>query len=123
MKMFKMVFVINNSLKMMPGKIASQTAHSAVSLYIKAKSDPKKFMPLFDEIDVWIKNGQTKVVLKGRDDEHLFELEQRAKEQNLLTEFIRDAGRTQIRPNSLTCLGIFGKIDLVDKVTGNLTLL
>ena len=109
-----MVFVVNSSLKMSTGKIASQTAHSAVSLYIKAKSNKKsKFLVVFDEIDVWVRTGQTKVVLKGSSAQQLL---------GLNTETIRDAGRTQIAPGSLTCLAIFGRIDDVDGVTGNLPL-
>ncbi len=110
---------------MSTGKIASQTAHSALTLYIKAKSDntnKQKFMYFFDEIDMWTRTGQTKVVLKGLDEKHLLDLEKKAIEYNLLTESIRDAGRTQIQPHSLTCLGIFGKIENVDKVTGDLSL-
>lgn len=117
-----MVFVVNTSLKMSTGKIASQTAHSAVSLYIKAKSNNKKYMLFFNEIDVWTKSGQTKVVLKGKDEQHLLELEKQANDYNLLSVLIRDAGRTQIAPNSLTCLAIFGNINQVDKITGNLSL-
>lgn len=117
-----MVFVMNTSLKMTTGKIASQTAHSAVSLYIKAKSSGKKSLLLFDQVDVWLRSGQTKVVLKGRDDKHLLELERLANERRLTTTSVRDAGRTQIAPGSLTCLGIFGKIADVDSVTGDLPL-
>ena len=122
--MFKMVFVVNSSLKMTTGKIASQTAHSAVSLYIKAKSSSnrKKFLLVFDEIDVWVRTGQTKIVLKGSSAEQLLELERKATDLGLSTETIRDRGRTQIAPGSLTCLAIFGRIADVDAVTGSLPL-
>lgn len=101
-----MVFVINASLKMSTGKIASQTAHTAVSLYIKAKSGQKKHLIFFNEIDTWVLTGQAKVVLKGSNEQDLLGLEQKAKHSGLLTEVIRDAGRTQIEAGSLTCLGI-----------------
>jgi len=120
--MFKMVFVVNYSLKMSSGKMASQTAHAAVSLYKKAKDNPRKHFLSFNEIDTWVRLGQAKVVLKGNDEKHLVNLEQQANAANLLTICIRDAGRTQIEPGSLTILGIFGQNDLVDMVTGNLSL-
>ena len=118
-----MVFVVNSSLKMSTGKIASQTAHSAVSLYIKAKSEGrKKWLLVFDEIDVWVRTGQAKVVLKGQSAQQLLDLEKKAADMGLSTETIRDAGRTQIAPGSLTCLAIFGRIADVDAVTGSLPL-
>lgn len=103
--MFKMVFVVNTSLKMSTGKIASQASHAAVALYIKAKENPKKHMIFFNEIDTWVSLGQPKVVLKGDDEKILLDLEAKAKEANLLSILIRDAGRTQVDPGSITCLG------------------
>ncbi len=120
--MFKMVFVINTSLKMSPGKLASQTAHAAVSLYIKSKSFPKKNLLFFNEMDTWVLMGQKKVVLKGTNDLHLNELEQKALNKNLLSILIRDAGKTQIAPGSYTCLGIFGNEDEINSITGTLKL-
>jgi PTH2 family peptidyl-tRNA hydrolase len=121
--MFKMVFVVNTSLKMSPGKLASQTAHSAISLYVKGKAkQQRKVFFLLNELDVWVGEGQKKVVLKGKDESELVRLEQRADESKLLTVLIRDAGRTQVEAGSLTCLGIFGKSAEVDEITGNLTL-
>lgn len=121
-RMFKMVFVINGSLRMSTGKLASQVAHSAVSLYISAKSNPKKHVLFFDEIDVWVRTGQKKVVLKGAHEQHLISLEKEAKEHSLLTVLIRDAGRTEIQSGSMTCLGIFGAVEQIDSVTGSLSL-
>lgn len=127
--MFKMVFVVNSSLKMTTGKVASQTAHSAVSLYIKATTAGSGGRPrgilgslLPRDMDVWVRHGQTKVVLKGRDESHLGELERQAEQLGLATVAIRDAGRTQIAPGSLTCLAIFGRISQLDSVTGQLPL-
>ncbi len=113
-----MVFVVNKSLKMSSGKIASQTAHAAVSLYIKANSSPKK-----NDISKWIMLGQPKIVLKGQDDTSLIELEANARMSNLISVGIRDAGHTQIPVGSYTCLAIFGKTTEVDLITSYLALL
>ena len=120
--MFKMVFVINTSLKMKPGKLASQTAHAAVSLYVKSKSSSKKHFIFFNEIDIWLQQGQKKIVLKGQDSEHLINLEKQAHESQILTEIIRDAGRTHLIPGSLTCLALFGSEKEINNITGSLNL-
>lgn len=121
--MFKMVFIVNTSLKMSTGKVSSQTAHAAVSLYIKAKQSSKKHLFFLKEIDTWVTLGQKKVVLKGLNDTQLLNLEIEANNSSLLSVLIKDAGRTQITPGSLTCLGIFGKEDQVNKLTSSLNLL
>lgn len=117
-----MVFVINTSLKMKPGKLASQVAHAGVSLYIKAKTTPKNLFFGFNEIDTWVLKGQKKIVLKGLDDAQLIDLKTKAKESKLLSILIRDAGHTHLTPGSLTCLGIFGKETEVNSITGSLRL-
>lgn len=118
-----MVFVVNMSLKMSAGKTSSQTAHAAVSLYIKAKQSTKKHLLFFNQIDTWVSLGQKKVVLKGLNDTHLVSLEKEANDSSLISVLVRDAGRTQISPGSLTCLGIFGTEEQVNKITSSLNLL
>ena len=54
----------------------------------------------------------------------MYRLIERAKEANLLTWSIRDAGRTQIPSGSMTVIGIGpAPVDQVDIVTGHLKLL
>ena len=73
---------------------------------------------------VWTRRGQAKVVLKASDSEEMYHLIERAKEANLLTWSIRDAGRTQIPSGSMTVIGIGpAPVDQVDIVTGHLKLL
>jgi PTH2 family peptidyl-tRNA hydrolase len=118
-----MVFVINTSLKMSTGKIATQTAHAALSLFMKENSKPKKHLLIFNQLDIYVGQGQTKIVLKGLDDNQLITLEKQAQEIDLTTCLIRDAGRTEIPAGSITCLGIFGEYKQIDKITGTLKLL
>ena len=113
-----MVFVVNKSLKMGSGKIASQTAHAAVSLYIKATKSSKSL-----EISSWLALGQPKIVLKVPDDQAIFELEKIASSLKILSVVIHDAGHTQIDAGSLTCLALFGKTSQLDAITGSLALL
>jgi len=118
-----MVFIVNTSLKMSAGKTSSQTAHAAVSLYIKAKQNNRKHMLFLNEIDTWVSLGQKKIVLKGLNDAQLVNLEKEATDSNLISVLVRDAGRTQISPGSLTCLGIFGSEKNLNKITSSLNLL
>jgi peptidyl-tRNA hydrolase, PTH2 family len=116
--MYKMVFVINKSLKMSSGKTASQTAHAAVSLYIKAIQSSKS-----PEILAWVMLGQPKIILKSTDDTSILEIQQKALSSDILSVVIHDAGRTQIKAGSLTCLALFGPTSHLDKITGGLSLL
>ncbi|RNA41961.1 peptidyl-tRNA hydrolase mitochondrial [Brachionus plicatilis] len=107
---------------MSSGKVASQTAHTAVSLYIKAKKASKKHLIFLNEIDTWLFTGQPKIVVKGLNESMLLNIEKQAKHANLLYHTTHDAGRTQIASGSLTCLGIFGKNEELDRITGSLCL-
>jgi len=117
--MYKMVFVINKSLKMSSGKTASQTAHAAVSLYVKAIQSSKAKA----QISAWVMLGQPKIILKSTDDASILEIQQQALVSDILSVVIRDAGRTQIKADSLTCLALFGPTSQLDTITGGLSLL
>ncbi|XP_003387939.1 PREDICTED: peptidyl-tRNA hydrolase 2, mitochondrial-like isoform X2 [Amphimedon queenslandica] len=115
----KMVFVVNTSIGMGIGKIASQVAHATLALYKTLLLSPSEQRV----VEEWEMGGAKKIVLKGRDVDHLKELEEEAKKRNIPHFMISDAGKTQIEPGSLTVLALFGRNYLVDEVTGNLSLL
>ena len=114
----KMVIVMRNDLKMSKGKIAAQAAHAAVNCaFASKKKDPKNF-------DKWMSEGQKKVVVKVNSEKELFEIKSIADAAGLINSVITDAGRTEIAPGTVTCLGIGPAPDsAVDKVTGDLTML
>nr|BAN20891.1 unkown protein [Riptortus pedestris] len=117
---FKMVFVVNSSLKMGVGKIAAQVAHAAVDLYKlcllnKAEECVK--------LACWQDSGEKKIVLSGKDELELIDLAKKALELNIPHYVVRDAGLTEVPENSLTVLGLFGTEEEVDKVTKHLRLL
>ena len=114
----KMVCVVNQSLKMGKGKIAAQVGHGAVMATMKAGVEK----PI--NLEQWFTTGQKKVCLKGRDAEHLLELEQQAKAAGILTTFVHDAGHTQIPSGSLTVLALGPEIEAtLEEITGELKLL
>jgi len=72
----------------------------------------------------WKSQGQAKIVLKGSSDAQLHELFKKARSMGLPSSLIQDAGRTQLEPGTVTCLGIGpAPVDLIDKITGQLKLL
>jgi len=114
----KMVCIVNQSLKMGKGKIAAQVGHGAVMATMKAGMEK----PI--NLEQWFTTGQKKVCLKGRDAEHLLELEQQAKAAGVLTTLVHDAGHTQIPSGSLTVLTLGPEIEAtLEEITGELKLL
>lgn len=115
---YRLMLVVNSSLKMGRGKVSAQCAHAAVGCYRQLLETDSR------TLCIWENYGQPKVVVKAEDTETLKELEKKAKKLGLNTVLIRDAGRTQIAPGSITVLGIGpGPQELIDEVTGHLKLL
>ncbi|XP_046964283.1 peptidyl-tRNA hydrolase 2, mitochondrial-like isoform X1 [Vanessa cardui] len=115
---YKLVLVVRTDLSMGKGKIAAQCGHAAVGAYEKAlKKDP-------DGLKLWKLTGQAKIALKTDSVDEIKQIADNAKKMGLVTSLIRDAGRTQIAPNSITVLGVGpAPKDVIDKVTGHLKLL
>ncbi|KAL3082389.1 hypothetical protein niasHT_038455 [Heterodera trifolii] len=114
----KMVFVINTSLRMGPGKMAAQVGHAAVALYRSAlKSEEGQ-----NALDYWAQHGEMKIVLRADSASQLSTLCKQAHQHGLIAELIHDAGHTQIPAGSCTVLGIFGPREEIDEVTGHLKL-
>jgi peptidyl-tRNA hydrolase, PTH2 family len=91
MKQIVQYYVINSDLKMSAGKAAAQAAHAAAISVLTYMEEP-----LFKE---WLMSGQTKIMLSGRESE-LRKLE----EKGYVT--IKDAGRTEVAPGSLTAAAL-----------------
>lgn len=66
---------------------------------------------------------EKKIVLKGENHLHLQELQRQAEVRNIHSYLVHDAGRTQIPPNSVTVLALFGEEAMVNTVSGGLQLL
>ena len=115
---YKMVIVMRSDLKMSKGKLAAQAAHAAVNCAFAAKKkDPKGF-------DRWYSEGQKKVVLKVDSLERLYEIKAIVDANSITNSIITDAGRTEIAPGTVTCIGIGPSTDaILDKITGELSML
>ncbi|MGB1365426.1 MAG: peptidyl-tRNA hydrolase Pth2 [Candidatus Poseidoniaceae archaeon] len=114
----KMVFIINHDLKMGKGKIAAQVGHAAVKATLKSG----ELQP--ELLDAWLSTGQKKICVKADDARHIEQIEQQAKQLQVLTSKIYDAGHTQIPAGSLTVLALGPEDDKkLDTLTGELKLL
>lgn len=110
----KQAIVARTDIGMGTGKLAAQVAHASLSAYEDADDRTRK---------KWKGEGQKKVVLKAGSEREIFELADRAEREGLPHAVIRDAGHTQLDPGTVTTLAVGpGRDDLVDKVTGDLSL-
>lgn len=115
---YKLIFVVRNDLKMGKGKIAAQCGHAAVGAYQQAARRQPQL------VRAWEDSGSAKIAVKCDSKEQLLALRQQALAQRLNACVIRDAGRTQIEPNTMTVLAIGpARVRELDAITGHLKLL
>lgn len=114
MKEIKQVIVAREDLGMSPGKLAAQVAHAAIAAYKVASKE---------DIDSWEQDGVTKIVLSCRNEKDLLNIYKQAMADYLPTSMICDEGRTEIKPGSITCVGIGpAHSEAINKITGSLRL-
>ncbi|WP_435180020.1 peptidyl-tRNA hydrolase Pth2 [Halorussus sp. AFM4] len=110
----KQAIVARTDIGMGQGKLAAQVAHASLSAYEDTGTKARK---------KWKGGGQKKVVLKADGEEQIFELAEKARAEGLPHAVVRDAGHTQLDPGTVTALAVGpADDDLVDKVTGHLSL-
>ena len=112
---FKQVIVVRKDLNLDKGKLAAQVAHGSLEAYKKADGEAR---------DEWELQGSKKVVVKVEDLKELMKIKDAVKELKMPYAVIRDAGKTQLEPGTVTVLGI-GPADSrkLDPVTKDLKLL
>lgn len=111
----KQAIIVRKDLKMSVGKQMSQACHASIMAYLKAKRYSK---------NKWINSGMKKVILKVSNLKELKKLYKLAKKEKLPCELIKDKGLTQVKPGTITALGIGPADDKrIDKITNKLKLL
>ena len=107
------MIIVNSDLKLSKGKLASQVAHGSLMSYLKGDKELNK---------KWLDSSYTKVILKA--DECIIKgLNYLLNIQGIPNFLVVDEGRTEIEPNTITCLALAPLEDsVVDKYTGNLKL-
>ncbi|XP_028134818.1 probable peptidyl-tRNA hydrolase 2 isoform X1 [Diabrotica virgifera virgifera] len=116
----KMVIILRTDINMGRGKLASQAAHAAVLLYQSSIESNNL------HLKSWLATGQPKIVLKVETncEEVLKDTYNKAKNLNLNTCLVRDAGRTQVDVACLTAVGIGpNKKSDIDEITSSFKLL
>ncbi len=116
---FKQVIAVRTDIRMSKGKLAAQVAHAAVEAVLYALEHG-----LEEWVRIWRTQGAKKVVVKGGGEEELINLYERARREGLPASLVRDAGRTELAPGTLTAVAIGpAPSRLVDRITGHLKLL
>ena len=117
--MFKQVIIVRKDLGMTCGKIAGQVAHAAIMAMEKTSMyNPKWVTEWKDE------HGQIKVVLKVGSYRELNDYFIDIINAKLPVVKVHDAGKTQIEPDTVTCIGI-GPVpaECIDRIVKDLKLL
>jgi PTH2 family peptidyl-tRNA hydrolase len=110
----KQAIVARRDIGMGEGKLAAQVAHASLMAFQNADSRTQS---------AWKGDGQTKIVLGADSESELFELADVAEQEGLPHAVVRDAGRTQLDPGTVTALAVGpGEEAVVDRVTGDLSL-
>ena len=113
--MFKQVIVTRKDLKLSKGKFAVQVAHASIQSY---RNSSKKSQ------EEWEQDGSKKVVVKVDTLKEMLNVWKKAKSYKIPCALIKDAGRTEVAPGTITALGIGPDCqENIDKITGNLKML
>lgn len=115
---YKMVIITRKDLKLSEGKLAAQVAHAAVECALLTKKNNSKWFRK------WMDDGAKKAILKTNDLDDFYSLKEVANSLNISSALISDAGHTEIPVGTITVLGLGpGPNNLIDKITGHLSLL
>jgi len=82
-----------------------------------------KMRPL--EVEMWEDaSGSAKIVLSVKNEVDIINIRNKADQMNVPNYLVRDAGRTEVEPGSITVCAIGpGRNSEIDKITGHLELL
>ncbi len=113
--MLKQVIIVRRDLKLSPGKLAVQVAHASLEAYRRLGHKNR---------EAWESGGAKKVVVKVPDLKALLETQEKARKLKLPHALIKDAGRTELPPGTITALGIGPSPERdMDRATRDLKLL
>lgn len=109
---YKQAIVLRSDLEISEGKRIAQACHASLKAYKKSDDEIRR---------KWENQGAKKVALHGN---NLKDLKKRSSEIGVPAAMIKDAGRTQVKPGTITAIGIGpDEESKVDKITGQLELI
>lgn len=115
---YKQCIVLRTDLGMSVGKLISQACHASLETSEKVRTKSPRVWR------AWRREGERKVILKVDSLDELLELKGKAEKLGLHCSLIEDRGLTELKPGTVTALGIGpargGKLD---EVTRSLPLL
>lgn len=118
MNEYKQVIVVRTDLKMGVGKKCAQSCHASVSASDLVR---KKNKLVWKE---WKNTGQKKVVLKINTIDDIRNIIIQLEKKKIEYFLVKDAGLTQLKPGTITALGIGPTLSSeIDEITGDLKLL
>ena len=131
----KLVIVMRKDLNMRKGKMIAQGAHAATAwitrrlVFKDCINDSNDFEYEYScclktvELD-WLHSSFKKICVYVNSKEELMDIHKAAELAGLESNVICDAGHTEVKPNTYTCLSIGPDLsDKIDKITGHLPLL
>ncbi|MCX8196003.1 MAG: peptidyl-tRNA hydrolase Pth2 [Acidilobaceae archaeon] len=118
---YKQAIVLRRDISMGKGKAAAQAAHASLEAALKALRSSRAEWR--EWLERWLEEGQEKVVLRADSEGEMLKLYEEAERAGLPASLVRDAGRTQLPPGTLTAIAIGpAPEEKVDKLTGHLKL-
>jgi len=132
----KQVIVVRKDLNMRKGKVAAQVAHASLKVFVDRMSrltldyEDSQYIdwyifPATDEMQKWITEGFTKVVVSCDSEDEIYDLAKKAQCLKIPHAVIVDSGFTEFAGNrTTTCIAI-GPDDSekIDKLTKEYKLL
>lgn len=118
---YKQVIIVRTDLKITPAKLGVQIAHASITPILENihNFDAEKAIYRWFALG----NEQKKVILKAKSETKLLNIYKKAKDSGIPCNIIRDAGRTELEPDTVTALGFLPmKNEEIDKINGKLSL-
>ena len=112
-KQLYMYILVNSDLNMSKGKIASQVGHVVGEItekIIRKSYESNKIIPdCYSRFVKWKNSGNAKIILKATQEQIITMIDEPE------SIYIIDSGKTEIKSNSLTCIGFYPNTNLKEK--------
>jgi PTH2 family peptidyl-tRNA hydrolase len=123
----KQVIVIRKDLGMRKGKMCAQAAHASMKVFFDRKIIPYTdtlMIPVSQEMRHWVDEEFTKICVGVNSEQELLDIHKAAVEKDIPCSLIQDAGHTEFKEPTYTTVAVGpAKAELIDEITGKLTLL
>ncbi len=112
--MYKCILLIRNDIKMSKGKVIAQCGHAIVNMMNDINKKTKK---------EWMNQGEKIVSVKAPTIDDIYQIQDICKKNKIYSYIVRDAGKTQVNPDTETvCIIGPEKEDILNQFTNHLKL-